>query len=135
MSLTTSRLGRTQRTAVLLAHPHTRRLALALICCAVASAGCASLDPRTQTLSQAQLQALLDKQFPRQERVMELLDVGLSRPSVALVPERNRLATSVDLLATERLSGRAVKRRLGLGRERVASCGRHEIGTASADNH
>lgn len=70
---------------------------------------CASFDPNRLTLSQDQLQALLDRQFPRQQRLMELLDVTLARPALRLVPERDRLATALDLAATERLSGRTLR--------------------------
>jgi hypothetical protein len=70
---------------------------------------CASLDPRLVTLSPAEVQTLVERQFPRQQRVMELLDVTLTNPVVKLVPERNRLATTMDLLASERLSGRALR--------------------------
>jgi hypothetical protein len=72
-------------------------------------AACASLDPRNVTLSAAEVQTLVERQFPRQERVMELLDVSLANPVVRLLPERNRLATTMDLLASERLSGRALR--------------------------
>lgn len=72
-------------------------------------AACASLDPRHVTLSAAEVQTLVERQFPRQQRVMELLDVNLTNPRVLLVPERNRLATTMDLLASERLSGRALR--------------------------
>jgi hypothetical protein len=73
------------------------------------AAGCASIDPRHLTISQAELQALLDRQFPRQERVMELLDIRMSAPRVRLLPERNRIATALDLSAVERLSGQALR--------------------------
>jgi hypothetical protein len=69
-------------------------------------AGCASLAPRELLLSQAELQTLLERQFPRQQRVLDLLDVNLLRPRVRLAPERNRIVTALDLNATERLSQR-----------------------------
>jgi hypothetical protein len=78
------------------------------------AAGCASLDPRNVTLSQSELQSLLERQFPRQQRVMELLDVSLTKPSLRLVPERNRIATALDLAATERLSGRSLRGSLAI---------------------
>jgi hypothetical protein len=90
-----------------------RRLA-ALVLSATAFAACASLDPRAVTLSQSELQALLERQFPRQQRVMELLDVSLMRPSVRLLPEKNRMATAFDVSAAERLSGRALRGSLAL---------------------
>jgi hypothetical protein len=72
-------------------------------------AACASVDPRYVTLSSAEVQTLVERQFPRQQRVMELLDVNLTNPVVKLVPERNRLATAMDLVASERLSGRTLR--------------------------
>ncbi len=77
-------------------------------------AACASVDPRNVTLSPADVQRLVERQFPRQQRLMELLDVSLSNPVVRLLPERNRLTTSMDVLASERLSGRALSGSLSI---------------------
>jgi hypothetical protein len=77
-------------------------------------AACANLDPRHVTLSAGEVQSLVERRFPRQQRVMELLDVNLTNPVVRLVPERNRLATSMDLQASERLSGRVLRGSLAL---------------------
>ncbi len=93
--------------------PSSRRTLLAAVLGAWA-AGCAGIDPRRITLSQADLQALLERQFPRQQRFLDLLDVSLSRPSLRLVPERNRLATALDLSATERVSGRVLRGSLAI---------------------
>lgn len=73
------------------------------------AAGCAGLGSQNMTLSQADLQRLLDRQFPREQRLFELLDVKMTRPVVQLVPERNRIVTALDLSAVERLSGKAVR--------------------------
>jgi hypothetical protein len=75
---------------------------------------CASVDPRHVTLSAADVQTLVARQFPRQQRLMELLDVNLTNPVVRLVPERNRMATTMDLQASERLSGRALRGSLAI---------------------
>jgi hypothetical protein len=87
-----------------------------LICLALPllAGACAGLDARSVTLSQSDLQALLERQFPRQQRLMELLDVTLSKPSLRLLPERNRIATALELGATERLSGRALRGSLAI---------------------
>jgi hypothetical protein len=77
-------------------------------------AACANLDPRHVTLSAGEVQSLVERRFPRQQRVMELLDVNLTNPVVRLVPERNRLTTSMDLQASERLSGRVLRGSLAL---------------------
>jgi hypothetical protein len=94
--------------------PSDRRRLLIVALAALAASGCASPDPRRITLSQAELQSLLERQFPRQQRVMELLDVSLTKPSLRLVPERNRLATALDMAATERLSGRSLRGNLAI---------------------
>jgi hypothetical protein len=72
-------------------------------------AGCAAIDPRNVTLSQAELQALFERQFPRQQRLAELLDVSLARPTLRLVPQRNRIATGLELSATELLTRRSLR--------------------------
>jgi hypothetical protein len=89
-----------------------RRLAAMVVVLLLAA--CASLDPRNVTLSAAEVQTLVERQFPRKERVMELLDVSLANPLVRLVPERNRMATSMDLHASERFSGRALRGSIAL---------------------
>lgn len=96
-----------------------RRLAIAVAAVtfvfAAALAGCAGWGgPRTVVLSQERLQGILERQFPRQHRLFEVIDVNVARPSVRLLPERNRIATDLDLVATERLSGRAVRGTLAL---------------------
>lgn len=70
--------------------------------------------PRNVTLTQADLQRLIERQFPHQRRVLELIDVTVARPTLRLLPERNRVGTELDLSATERLSGRTVRGSLAL---------------------
>ena len=78
-------------------------------------AGCAGLNgPRNVSLSQEQLQAQIDRQYPRQQRLLEVIEVNVARPVLRLLPERNRIATDLDLSATERLSGRTVRGSLAL---------------------
>lgn len=93
-----------------------RRLLLtgAVLACALLWAGCAALGPRNISLSQGELQTLLERQFPRQQRVLELIDVSITRPTLRLLPERNRLATDLELSALERLSGRSARGNLSL---------------------
>ena len=77
--------------------------------------GCAGLNrPRDVTLSQADLQRLIERQFPHQRRVLELIDITVARPTLRLVPERNRIATQLDLAASERLTGRTLRGSLAL---------------------
>jgi hypothetical protein len=82
---------------------------------ALALSACAGLGvPRELTLSQADLQTLIERQFPRDRRVLEVLDVSLARPVIRLAPERKRIVTELDLSAVERLSGRTVHGSLAL---------------------
>jgi len=77
--------------------------------------GCAGFgSPRNVSLSLEQLQARLERQFPRQQRLLEIIDLTIARPALRLLPERNRVATDLDLSATERLSGRTVRGSLAL---------------------
>jgi hypothetical protein len=73
---------------------------VALIATLALLSACASIDPRSVTLSAAEVQTLVARQF--------------TNPVVRLVPERNRMATTMDLQASERLSGRALRGSLAL---------------------
>ena len=77
-------------------------------------AGCGSLSgPRVITLGPSELDALLERSFPLQRRLLEWLDVSLSRPALQLLPERNRIAVAVAVLTQERLSARSARLTLG----------------------
>ena len=78
-------------------------------------AGCAGLgEARKLTLSQADLQRWIERQFPLQRRVLEVIDIQVARPALRLLPERNRIATDLDLAASERLTGRTARGSLTL---------------------
>jgi hypothetical protein len=94
-----------------------RRLALAAVTFAVAAglAGCAGWGgPRAVVLSRERLQGIVERQFPRQQRLFDFIDITVARPALRLLPERNRIATDLDLVATERLSGRTARGTLAL---------------------
>lgn len=78
-----------------------RRRAFARVLVGSALAGllasCSSLiGPRQVELPLHKLQAGLDKRFPINERLMELFDVQLTRPQLAIQPEQDRVALAVD---------------------------------------
>ena len=78
-------------------------------------AGCAGLSaPREVRVSSDELQRAIERQFPQQRRLLELVDVTVARPVLRLLPERNRIATDLDLSAVERLTGRVVRGQLAL---------------------
>jgi len=86
-----------------------------LALCLGGISGCANMGgPRTITLTQAELAQLLEKQFPLDRRMMEVLDVQVSSPRLKLLPESNRLATELDVTARDRLFGRALSGALAL---------------------
>jgi hypothetical protein len=80
----------------------------------VGLAGCASLDPNVVTLSRADLQTLVERAFPRRQRFSDLVELSLAQPSLQLLPERNRLATALELTATEGLRGNSLRGRLAI---------------------
>lgn len=80
--------------------PHRRR-AFARILAGIGLAGllasCSTLiGPRQVELPLHKLQAGLDRRFPINERLLELFDVQLTRPQLALQPDQDRVALAVD---------------------------------------
>lgn len=60
-------------------------------------ASCASfVGPRQVEVPLYKLQAGLERRFPFDNRMLELFDVRLSRPQLALIPERDRVALTVQ---------------------------------------
>jgi hypothetical protein len=61
-------------------------------------ASCASIvGPRRVELSQAKLQAGLERRFPLRNRLLELFDVQLTGPRVEILPQSDRVALTVDV--------------------------------------
>ncbi|VVD85284.1 DUF1439 domain-containing protein [Pandoraea terrigena] len=87
----------------------TRRRWLALAGATALAAGlaaCAGLPfGNDYTFSESQLQRALERKFPFDRRVLAVLDVNLSHPRLTLLPERNRLAVSVDATVTHPFGG------------------------------
>lgn len=78
-------------------------------------AGCAGLGgPKVITLDEAELARLVAKNFPLERRALEILDLRLDAPRTTLQPQGNRLATELELQATERLSSRRYQGRLAM---------------------
>ena len=91
----------------MIAAPSRRRLLLINVCCfTTLVAACAGLEgPRRITLGEADIGRLLDRQFPQDRRMLEVLDVTMSAPQVRLIAERNRLGAVLDIAVRERLFG------------------------------
>ncbi|HEX6705754.1 MAG TPA: hypothetical protein VF169_13405 [Albitalea sp.] len=78
--------------------------ALFLLAVAVALGACSTLSPRTMTFSEADIARMLEQHSPFQRRLMEVLDVRVLHPTVRLLAGSNRLASTFDVSATERVS-------------------------------
>ncbi|RJF99934.1 DUF1439 domain-containing protein [Noviherbaspirillum saxi] len=64
---------------------------LLLVSCA------AMMGPQTREIPLAQLQESIAKRFPFNNRYLQLLDIRVTNPRVALQPEGNRILTSMDI--------------------------------------
>ncbi len=92
-----------------------RTVAAVIFSLLVGLVGCVGIGgPRRVSLSLAQMQRTVERQFPRQHRLLEVIDVSVARPTLRLLPQSNRIATDLDLAATERLSGHVVRGNLSL---------------------
>ena len=81
-------------------------LGLLALAAAVALPGCAGLlQPRSLTLDAAEIQHLLDRRFPQDRRLLEVLDVRVSAPRARLLPETNRVGAVLDIQAEDRVFG------------------------------
>jgi hypothetical protein len=68
--------------------------------------GCAGLfGPPVVTLTQSDLDRLVQRNFPVERRLLEVFEVSVNTPRLRLLPERNRLAAVFDLHARDRLFG------------------------------
>lgn len=78
-----------------------RRLSILSLLAALIAllSACATLNPgpRTFNVSQEQLIALITKQFPFNNRMLEVLDVNVSAPKISFDAVNNRINTSLDL--------------------------------------
>jgi hypothetical protein len=73
-------------------------LTVAALAAGAMLASCASLSgPRRIELSQAKLQAGLERRFPLHNRLLELFDVQLTGPQVGILPESDRVALTMDV--------------------------------------
>ena len=71
---------------------------LAALAAGAMLASCAGLSgPRRVELSQARLQAGLERRFPLHNRLLELFDVQLTRPQLAILADSNRVALTMDV--------------------------------------
>jgi hypothetical protein len=83
-----------------------RRLFLVSAAAAALGAACAGLDgPQRITFTLADIGRLLERQFPQDRRVLEVLDVTMNTQLVRLITERNRIGALLDVNVRERVLG------------------------------
>jgi hypothetical protein len=103
-------------TPLLPASSTTRRTWLLSVPALTALLGaCAALDPpHSVTLSESELQRLIERAFPLDKRLLDVLDVVVSSPRLRLIPERNRVATELEVSSKDRLFGSQWSGRIAL---------------------
>jgi Protein of unknown function (DUF1439) len=70
---------------------------LLLLPFALLLAACATLlGPREMEVPLARIQQSLERRFPFNNRYLELLDIRVTNPRVSLLPDANRILTSMD---------------------------------------
>lgn len=95
--------------------PARRWAGIGLVCLAAAlGAGCAgSIAPKSITIPEDRLRALLARSFPLRRRLL-VLDVEAPAPALRLLPEADQLALDLRVEVADRLSGRRYQGRLDL---------------------
>lgn len=73
-----------------------RNLLLVLFACFALSSCAGFMGPRNLELPLSTLQASLEKRFPFGNRVLEIFDVNISNPRLALQPGSSRIVTTLD---------------------------------------
>jgi hypothetical protein len=92
-----------------------RRTLLVLSAATLLLGACAAvLGPRNIEVSQASLQERVARRFPVSKRYLELFDVTFSSPRLTLLPDANRIATQIDVNASDRLLRRPLNGSLDL---------------------
>jgi hypothetical protein len=102
ISITSIRNEATMKTA------RSLRFLWATACAAlIVLSACSTIGgPRTITFTDADMARMLEQHGPFQKRLLEVLDVRVNRPTVRLLPQTNRLSSDLDVVTTERMSGK-----------------------------
>jgi hypothetical protein len=91
-------------------------------------ASCASvIGPRRVELSQARLQAGLERRFPLHNRMLELFDVQLTHPQLAILPERDRIGLTLDVSVAPPFLRQSWRGTMGLSGRLVLDAARNAV--------
>lgn len=91
------------------------RIHLIVTVLALLLGGCAQLlGPQQLSWSEAELQQMLQRRFPMERRVLEVLDVQIAPPALSLLPERHRVALDLQVQGRDRVFASRFTARLNL---------------------
>lgn len=82
--------------------------------CALLAACASMLGPRDVALPLSKLQAAVDKRFPVNRRVLELLDIELSGPRLGIEPGTDRVTLNLDAVLSPPFTRQSWQGRLAL---------------------
>jgi hypothetical protein len=79
--------------------PHRFTSRSLIVAAALLLSACAVFNgPRTMSVPTEKVQAALDKRFPVDTRYLELFDLHISNARLTMLPEANRVATTMDVV-------------------------------------
>ncbi|HJV63377.1 MAG TPA: hypothetical protein VJ743_20680, partial [Albitalea sp.] len=91
------------------------RISLLLAVGAAVLSACSTLGgSRTITFSEGDMARMLEQHGPFQRRLLEVLDVRVNHPTVHLLPSSNRLSSELEVVTTERMSGKSYPGRISV---------------------
>ena len=91
-------------------------------------AACAGIvGPRRVELSQARLQAGLERRFPLRNRMLELFDVQLTRPQLAILPQSDRIGLTLDVSVSPPFLRQSWSGTMGLSGRLVLDASRNAV--------
>jgi len=91
-------------------------------------ASCAGIiGPRRVELTQARLQAGLERRFPLRNRMLELFDVQLTHPQLAILPERDRVGLTLDVSVAPPFLRQSWRGTMGLSGHLVLDAARNAV--------
>lgn len=91
-------------------------------------ASCASIvGPRRVELSQARLQAGLERRFPLRNRMLELFDVQLTHPQLAILAQSDRVGLTLDAAVSPPFLRQSWRGTLGLSGRLLLDAGQNAV--------
>jgi hypothetical protein len=85
-----------ETTSVITARRRIGKTLLAAAACGMLASCATIVGPREVDLPLHKLQAGIDRRFPLDNRMLELIDVRLSRPQLAIEPDSDRIALTIS---------------------------------------